>query len=80
MWNNYLDKRFCGTFQISKGTFSFILRRIRHVLERDTINEQRISPECRLGICLHRLGREDYYYTIAEMVGLGVTTVCSIVR
>ena len=79
VWNNYSDKRFCRTFRISKGSFSFILSRIRHVLERDTINEQPISPECRLGICLYRLARGDYYYTIAEMVGLGVATVCSIV-
>ena len=58
----------------------FILNRIKHVLQRDTINEEPISPECRLGICLYRLARGDYYYTIAEMVGLGVATVCLIVK
>lgn len=33
-----------------------------------------------MGICLYRLARGDYYYTIAEMVGLGVATVCFIVK
>ena len=44
------------------------------------MTEPPISPECRLGICLYRLARGDYFYTIAEMVGLGVATVCSIVK
>lgn len=39
-----------------------------------------MSPECRLAICLYRLSRGDYYYTIAEMTGLGVSTVCTICK
>ena len=57
----------------------YILNRIRHVLERDTITEDPVSPECRLALCLYRLGRGDYFYTIAGMAGLGVSTVCTIV-
>ena len=57
----------------------YILNRIRHVLERDTVTEDRISPECRLALCLYRLGSGDYFYTIAEMAGLGVSTACTIV-
>ena len=79
MWNSYSDERFKKTFRVSRNTFNFILNRIRHDLERETVNEDPISPECRLGICLHRLGRGDYYYTIAEMAGLGVSTVHAIV-
>ena len=79
VWNSYSDERFKKTFRVSKNTFNFILSRIRHDLERETVNEDPISPECRLGICLYRLGRGDYYYTIAEMAGLGVSTVHSIV-
>ena len=37
-----------------------------------------MSPECRLGVCLYRLGCGDYYYTIAELTGLGESTICSI--
>lgn len=32
-----------------------------------------------MAIGLYRLGRGDYYYTIVEMTGLGVSTVCTIV-
>lgn len=79
VWNTYSDERFKRTFRVSKGTFVFILSRIRHELERDTVSECPISPECRLGICLYRLARGDYFYTISEMAGLGVSTVHGIV-
>ena len=28
---------------------------------------------------MYRLGRGDYYYTISELTGLGVSTVCEVV-
>ena len=70
--SSYSGKRFKKTFRVSRETFAFILARIRHVLRRNTTNEQ---PEIRLAICLYRLYKGDYYYTIAEMTGLGVSTV-----
>ena len=79
VWNNYSDERFKKTFRVSKDTFTFILTHIRHELERHEVNEEPISPECRLGICLYRLARGDYYYTISEMSGLGVSTIQGIV-
>lgn len=78
VWSTYLEQRFKKTFRVSRETFSFILARIRHTLERDTVNEEPISPECRLAICLYRLAWGDYFYTIAEMTGLGVSSVCTI--
>ena len=78
VWSNYSEQRFKKTFRVSRETFSFILARIRHALERDTVNEEPISPACRLAICFYRLARGDYYYTIAEMTGLGVSSVCTI--
>ena len=80
VWNSYSDKRFTKTFRISRTTFQFILDHIKHDIQHDVVTETPISPECRLGICLYRLARGDYFYTIAEMVGLGVATVCSIVK
>ena len=47
---------------------------------RQTLTEDPISPDERLAISLYRLGRVDYYYTIAEMVGRDVLTVSSIVE
>ena len=61
-------------------TFRYILDRIEPILARQTLTEGPISPEERLAICLYRLGRGDYFYTIAEMVGRGVSTVSSIVE
>ncbi|XP_015770172.1 PREDICTED: uncharacterized protein LOC107348634 [Acropora digitifera] len=80
VWSKYSEERFKKTFRISRSTFQFILGRIRHVLERGTISKEPISLECRLAICLYRLARGDYYYTISEMTRLGVSTVCTIVN
>jgi hypothetical protein len=76
---NYSDSRFKKTLRISRATFRYILERIEPVLARETLIEDPISPDERLAICLYRLGRGDYYYTIAEMAGRGVSTVTSIV-
>ena len=62
------------------GLRTFILNKIKHVLERQTLVEQPIPPELRLAICLYRLGRGSYYFTIAEMSGLGLSTVCTITK
>ena len=53
----------------------FLLGRIRNAIEKDTITEEPISPETRLAICLYRLARGDYYFTIAEMAGIAERTV-----
>ena len=79
-WNNYLEARFKKTFRVSRSTFRYILNRIGPFLAIETVTEDPISPELRLALCLYRLGRRDYFYTIAEMAGLGASTVCSIVN
>ena len=79
VWTTYSDVRFKKTLRVSRARFNFILSRVGHVIQRPTVTEQPISPEERLGICLYRLGKGDYYYTIAEMVGRGIATVSSIV-
>ena len=80
VWANYSDKRFKKTFRMSRETFRFILGQIKHRLVRKTITEEPISPACRLAIGFYRFSRGDYFYTIAEMTGLGVSTVCTIVN
>ena len=79
IWQTYSDTRFKKTFRVSRCTFNYILENIKGEITHDIINEQPVSAECRLGICLYRLGRGDYYYTISEMSGLGLSTVCEIV-
>ena len=81
-WKTYSDGRFKKMLplRVSRAIFNFISSRVGHVLQQQTVTEEPISPEERLGICLYRLGRGDYYYTIAEMVGRGVATVSAIVQ
>ena len=64
---------------MSKATFLYILGKMRHDIKKDVLTEDPISPECRLAICLYRLDRGDYLFTISEMTGYGVATVCQIV-
>ena len=61
VWTSYTEKWFKKTFRLSKGTFCYILSKIRRDLERHTMAEDPISPECRPAICLYRLERGDYY-------------------
>ena len=75
----YFQKRFKHTFRVSRTTFNFILSKIQHRIQKEYVTEKPIPPEQRLGICLYRLGRGDYLYAIAEMVGLAESTVCHIV-
>ena len=75
----YDNARFKETLRVSRGTFLYILDAIRPDLERESVGGCPLSPELRLGICLYRLARGDYYYTIAEMAGIGEATVCTTV-
>ena len=79
VWTTYSDERFKKTFHVSKGTFQFILERLYASLKKETVTEEPISPECRLAVCLYRLGRGDYIYTISELAGIGESTVCGII-
>ena len=74
-----LSRQIQENFSFSRETFEYLLNRIRPSLERQSITEDAISPELRLAVCLYRLGRGDYYYTISELTGLGTSTVCEIV-
>ena len=74
----YFQKRFKHTFRVSRTTFNCILSKIRDRIQKEYVTEEPIPPEQRLAICLYRLGRGDYLYTITEMVGLAESTVCQI--
>ena len=80
IWNCSDDVRFRMNFRITKGTFLFILTEIKEDLQRETTAEVPIPPEIRLAVCLYRLARGDYLHTIGELIGLGTSTVCEIVR
>ena len=77
---NILGKRFKRTFRIARTTFSFIHEKIKNDITKQHISGKPISTEERLAICLYRLSRGDYYHTVADMTGVGESTVCIIVR
>ena len=79
VWSTYDDKRFKETFRITRASFVYIIHRARPFLQKQSLIEEPIAPELRLAVYLYRLGTGDYMYTIAEMTGLGVSTVCTIV-
>ena len=48
-------------------------------MEKQSVTEDAVPPEFCSGVCLYRLNREDYHYTISELTGLSVSTVCEVV-
>ena len=68
--NNYLEEQFKHTSRLSRNTSKYILENIQGGLQKQIITELPISPEVRLAICLYKLTKVDYYYTIGEMTGI----------
>ena len=48
VWQHYSDARLKKTLRVSKETLSYILGKIKHLLERETVTELPISTEERL--------------------------------
>lgn len=80
LWTDYSEKRFKNTLRMSRKTFMIILNKVRLHIVKSATTEEAISPEFRLGICLYRLARGDYYFTLSEMSGLGTATIQGIVN
>ena len=78
--NTYSDPSFKKAFRVSRSAFNYILNRIEPFIIKQAVTEDPIPADLRLTICLYTLGRGDFHYTIAEMSGLGVSTVSLIVR
>ena len=76
--NNYSDERFKYTFRMSRNTFNYILENIRGGLQKQIVTDLTICPEMSLSICLYKLTRGDYYYTIGKMADTAQSTICRI--
>ena len=76
----YTDKRFKESFRVSRETFNYILAKIGKDITKQITSEIRISPDMRLAVCLYKLSRGDYNYTLAEMTGIGESTVIKILE
>ena len=68
-------KDFKQTVRVSRETFNFLLSKIEHDITKKETAETLISASKRLAVCLYKLARGDYYYTISKMTGIGESTV-----
>ena len=75
----YSDEGFRQTFRVSRPTFYFVLSKIEHRIRKEFAVEAPVNPDQRFAICLYRLARGDYLYTVGEMVGLAESTVYQMV-
>ena len=73
------EERFIKTFRLSWNTFWWILGKIKSKLEKEDKGVGHISSDERLAICLYRLSRGDYLFTIGELFGYAECTVGEIV-
>ena len=80
MWTSYSDKRFKTLSEYQRQFFNNSQpNKTWTGKEWYGLTEDPVSPKCRPRICLHRLSRKDYYYTISELTGSGISTILDIV-
>lgn len=76
-WN---DKDWRENFRISKEAFEYLCAELSpFISKRDTNYRKAISARQRLAITLYRLSDTASYRTIANLFGIGKSTVCEIV-
>ena len=71
--------KFQGDISCIKGYLFVHIKQNYACYSEGFYDDDLVSPGCRLAICLYRLARGDYLFTISEMTGYGVATVCQIV-
>ncbi|XP_049429633.1 uncharacterized protein LOC125887123 [Epinephelus fuscoguttatus] len=75
------DEEWKAQFRVSRDTFDYLLERIGPAIKRRRTNYRvPIEPRRRLAITLWWFARSGEYRSIASMFGVGIATVCVIVR
>uniref|UniRef100_UPI0037E91488 uncharacterized protein n=1 Tax=Semicossyphus pulcher TaxID=241346 RepID=UPI0037E91488 len=75
------DEEWKAQFRISRATFDFLLEQIGPAIKRRRTNYRApIEPRRRLAIALWWFARSGEYRSIATLFGVGIATVCIIVR
>ena len=66
LWASYSEKCFRNIFRMPRNVFTRILVKIEHELNTSVnTTEEPTSHACKLWICLYRVARGDYYYTLS---------------
>lgn len=75
------DEEWKAQFRVSRATFDYLVDRIGPAIRRRRTNYRvPIEPRRRLAITLWWFARSGEYRSIASMFGVGIATVCVIVR
>ncbi|KAM8751452.1 uncharacterized protein AB9X84_013010 [Acanthopagrus schlegelii] len=75
------DEQWKAQFRVCRATFDYLLERIEPAIKRRRTNYRvPIEPRRRLAITLWWFARSGEYRSIADMFGVGIATVCVIVR
>lgn len=79
--NNFDDDEWRSHFRMSRGTFDFVLGLLEPHLRRKTTNwRQPLEPRRRLAVALWWYATPCEYRSISCIFGIGVATVCVLVR
>ena len=75
------DDEWKAQFRVSRATFDYLLKLVEPAIRRRRTNYRLpIEPRRRLAITLWWFARSGEYRSIADMFGVGIATVCTIVR
>eukprot|EP00064_Thunnus_orientalis_P020969 superscaffoldBa00006085_g21122 len=75
------DEEWKAQFRVSRATFDYLVELIGPIIKRRRTNYRvPIEPRRRLAITLWWYARAEEYRSIANMFGVGIATVCIIVR
>ena len=76
-WN---DVDFKANFHVSRTTLAYLVNELQPVLQRQELLRSTISVDQRVTIALWRLGTNMDYRTISHLFGVGVSSVCVIIK
>lgn len=75
------DTEFRKNFRLSRAAFGKLLQRVDpEVRKEETFAGNTVSVERRLALTLYFLGQGTNYRTLANQFGVGISTVCQIVK
>ncbi|KAM9854917.1 uncharacterized protein ACBR49_003459 [Aulostomus maculatus] len=81
MAESFDDDEWKAQFRVSRATFDYLLRLVGPAIKRRRTNYRApIEPRRRLAIALWWYARSGEYRFIANLFGVGIATVCVIVR
>ncbi|KAJ8384919.1 hypothetical protein AAFF_G00197270 [Aldrovandia affinis] len=79
--NNFDEEQWREHFRMSRNTFEYVLQLVEATLRRKTTRWRKpIEPQRRLAIVLWWYATPSEYRTISCLFGVGVSTVCKLVR